>query len=59
MFALTDSMRYWFYPYPTDMRKSFYTLAISEHPPPTISEKNRRKNGKKRLSKRHKNTQFR
>lgn len=27
MFHLQPSMRYWFYPYPTDMRKSFYTLS--------------------------------
>ena len=26
MFCLNDSMRYWLYPYPADMRKSFYTL---------------------------------
>jgi IS66 Orf2 like protein. len=27
MFSLNDSMRYWLYPYPTDMRKGFYTLS--------------------------------
>ena len=27
MFSLDDSMHYYFYPYPTDMRKSFYTLS--------------------------------
>jgi len=27
MFNLNDSMRYWLYPFPTDMRKSFYTLS--------------------------------
>lgn len=27
MFNLNDSMRYYLYPYPTDMRKSFYTLS--------------------------------
>jgi hypothetical protein len=27
MFSLNDSMRYWLYPYPADMRKSFYTLS--------------------------------
>lgn len=27
MFHLHPSMSYWFYPYPTDMRKSFYTLS--------------------------------
>ena len=27
MFSLTDSMRYWLYSEPTDMRKSFYTLS--------------------------------
>lgn len=26
MFSLTESNRYYLYPYPTDMRKSFYTL---------------------------------
>jgi transposase len=26
MFNLTASMRYYLYPYPTDLRKSFYTL---------------------------------
>lgn len=26
MFSLTDSISYYLYPYPTDMRKSFYTL---------------------------------
>lgn len=27
MFNLNDSMRYYLYPYPTDMRKSLYTLS--------------------------------
>jgi len=27
MFSLTASMNYYLYPYPTDMRKSFYTLS--------------------------------
>ncbi len=27
MFNLNDSIRYYLYPYPTDMRKSFYTLS--------------------------------
>ncbi|GHT27734.1 transposase [Bacteroidia bacterium] len=27
MFNLNDSMQYFLYPYPTDMRKSFYTLS--------------------------------
>jgi len=27
MFSLTSSMKYYLYPYPTDMRKSFYTLS--------------------------------
>lgn len=27
MFHLQESMTYWLYPYPTDMRKSFYTLS--------------------------------
>lgn len=27
MFALNASMRYYIYPFPTDMRKSFYTLS--------------------------------
>ena len=27
MFSLTPSMNYYLYPYPTDMRKSFYTLS--------------------------------
>jgi transposase len=27
MFSLNDSMRYYLYPYPADMRKSFYTLS--------------------------------
>ena len=27
MFNLNDSMRYYLYPYPTDMRKSFYSLS--------------------------------
>lgn len=27
MFNLNDSIRYWLYPFPTDMRKSFYTLS--------------------------------
>lgn len=27
MFNLNESMRYYLYPYPTDMRKSFYTLS--------------------------------
>ena len=27
MFNLNDSMRYWLYPFPTDMRKGFYTLS--------------------------------
>lgn len=27
MFSLTASMKYYLYPYPTDMRKSFYTLS--------------------------------
>ena len=27
MFNLNDSMQYYLYPYPTDMRKSFYTLS--------------------------------
>lgn len=27
MFNLTASMRYYLYPYPTDLRKSFYTLS--------------------------------
>lgn len=27
MFNLNDSMRYYLYPYPIDMRKSFYTLS--------------------------------
>lgn len=27
MFSLTDSLRYWLYSEPTDMRKSFYTLS--------------------------------
>ena len=27
LFNLNDSMRYYLYPYPTDMRKSFYTLS--------------------------------
>lgn len=27
MFNLNDSMRYYIYPYPTDMRKSFYSLS--------------------------------
>lgn len=27
MFNLNDSMRYYLYPYPADMRKSFYTLS--------------------------------
>ncbi|MCF0104965.1 MAG: IS66 family insertion sequence element accessory protein TnpB [Eggerthellaceae bacterium] len=27
MFALTSANRYFLYPYPTDMRKSFYTLS--------------------------------
>ncbi|MFA7494367.1 MAG: IS66 family insertion sequence element accessory protein TnpB [Proteiniphilum sp.] len=33
MFNLNDSMRYWLYPYPCDMRKGFYTLSglVSEH----------------------------
>jgi hypothetical protein len=26
MFSLNESIRYYLYPYPTDMRKSFYTL---------------------------------
>ena len=26
MFSLTDSLRYWYYNRPTDMRKSFHTL---------------------------------
>jgi transposase len=27
MFSLNESIRYYLYPYPTDMRKSFYTLS--------------------------------
>lgn len=27
MFNLSDSIRYYLYPFPTDMRKSFYTLS--------------------------------
>ncbi len=27
MFNLNNSMRYWLYPRPTDMRKGFYTLS--------------------------------
>ena len=27
MFNLNDSMRYYLYPYPMDIRKSFYTLS--------------------------------
>ena len=27
MFNLNDSLRYYLYPFPTDMRKSFYTLS--------------------------------
>lgn len=27
MFSLTASDRFYLYPYPTDMRKSFYTLS--------------------------------
>lgn len=27
MFSLDQSMRYWIYPYPADMRKGFYTLS--------------------------------
>jgi len=27
MFNLNDSMRYWLYSFPTDMRKGFYTLS--------------------------------
>ena len=27
MFNLNDSMRYWLYPIPTDLRKGFYTLS--------------------------------
>ena len=27
MFNLNDSMKYYIYPYPTDMRKSFYSLS--------------------------------
>ena len=27
MFSLNDSMRYWLYNRPTDMRKSYYTLS--------------------------------
>lgn len=27
MFSLNDSDRYYFYPHPTDMRKSFYALS--------------------------------
>jgi transposase len=27
MFNLNASMRYWLYPFPTDMRKGFYTLS--------------------------------
>ncbi|MFQ8803721.1 MAG: IS66 family insertion sequence element accessory protein TnpB [Paraprevotella clara] len=27
MFSLNESNRYYLYPYPTDMRKSFYTLS--------------------------------
>ena len=27
MFSLTSSDRFYLYPYPTDMRKSFYTLS--------------------------------
>ena len=27
MFNLNESIRYWLYPFPTDMRKSFYTLS--------------------------------
>ena len=27
MFSLNDSMRYWLYTEPTDMRKSFHTLS--------------------------------
>jgi hypothetical protein len=31
MFNLNDSMRYWLYPYPCDMRKGFYTLSGLVH----------------------------
>ena len=33
MFNLNDSMRYYLYPYPTDMRKGFYTLSglVNDH----------------------------
>ena len=33
MFNLNDSMRYYLYPFPTDMRKGFYTLSglVSDH----------------------------
>jgi len=27
MFNLNESIRYWLYPFPTDMRKGFYTLS--------------------------------
>lgn len=27
MFSLNDSMKYWLYNQPTDMRKSYYTLS--------------------------------
>lgn len=31
MFNLNDAMDYYLYPYPTDMRKSFYTLSALVH----------------------------
>jgi transposase len=33
MFNLNNSMRYWLYPQPTDMRKGFYTLSglVTDH----------------------------
>ena len=33
MFNLNDSMRYYLYPFPTDMRKGFYTLSglVNDH----------------------------
>ena len=30
MFSLNDSMRYWHYSEPTDMRKSFFSLQLPE-----------------------------
>lgn len=45
MFNLNDSMRYWLYPFPTDMRKGFYTLSglVTDQlginlPPPTVND---------------------